>query len=220
MRQNRHRPHFFVYQLGYSVLLVYEVPENVFTSVRPLRREIVEADHGANSNRERVLRELAERTASRAFAIAFDLLGERSEADDAVQEALARAWSSLDQLRDPAAVDGWFFRTLTRVCLRELRRRNMRRRFFIGESTRQRREALIDSVPGADLLLSRRSEIATMLDAIERLPVKQRATLVLRYGHDLTIPEVADMLGVSSGTVKTHLVRGLGKLRTLMEKKR
>lgn len=182
----------------------------------------MESDHGAGAQRERLLRELAERAANRAFAIAYDLLGDRAEADDAVQDALARAWSSLDQLRDPAAMEGWFFRTLTRICLRILRKRQLRRRVggLLRSDQQARREALLDSVPGADQLLARRSDIASLLDAVERLPVKQRAALVLRYGHDLSIAEVADMLGVGSGTVKTHLVRGLERLRSLMENKR
>ena len=46
---------------------------------------------------------------------------------------------------------------------------------------------------------------------------QQRAALVLRYGHDLAVGEIASMLGVELATAKTHLVRGLARLRDLME---
>jgi RNA polymerase sigma-70 factor (ECF subfamily) len=54
--------------------------------------------------------------------------------------------------------------------------------------------------------------------SLERLPSKQRAALVLRYGQELSVGEIAELLGVGQGTVKTHLVRGLKRLRVLMEK--
>ena len=53
--------------------------------------------------------------------------------------------------------------------------------------------------------------------SLDGLAPKQRAAVVLRYGHDLSVAEIADILGVEPATAKTHLVRGLGRLRELME---
>ena len=72
----------------------------------------------------------------------------------------------------------------------------------------------------ADHALAERRDIAAMLGNLEALPAKQRAALVLRYGHDLPVPEVASALGVELATAKTHLVRGLARLRELMEESR
>src|SRR5262249_39047266 len=78
--------------------------------------------------RNRTITELTARVAIRAFRIAYSLLRDRAEAEDAVQEALTKSCQQLDRLQDPAALDGWFFRVLTHGCMRTLRRRRLLRR--------------------------------------------------------------------------------------------
>ena len=167
------------------------------------------------SGRREALGGLAARTARRGHAIARDLLGDAAEAEDAVQESLARACASWERLREPEALDGWFFRVLTTVCLRSLRRRRL------GQALRRFRAggAVEDGDAGWDLVDAQAArpdeglDARRVLAAVGELPVMQRAALVLRYGHDCGVGEIATMLGVGEGTVKTHLVRGLKKLR-------
>src|SRR5215510_1423122 len=80
--------------------------------------------------RSRLLGELAAAPARKGYGIAYDLLGNRAEAEEAVQDALARACESIGDLRDPAAAPAWFLRIVTTQCLRTLRRRRLRRRLF------------------------------------------------------------------------------------------
>src|SRR3977135_1129204 len=80
--------------------------------------------------RSRLISELAAAPARKGYGIAYDLLGNRAEAEEAVQEALARACESIGDLRDPAAAPPWFLRLVTTMCLRTLRRRRLRRRLF------------------------------------------------------------------------------------------
>jgi RNA polymerase sigma-70 factor (ECF subfamily) len=172
------------------------------------------------SGRSEALAGLAARTARRGQAIARDLLGDAAEAEDAVQESLARACAGWERLRAAEALDGWFYRVLTNVCLRSLRRRRLGhalRRLWsggavVGEEDTDAAAAwdLVDAqAPRPDEGLDARR----VLDAVGELPVMQRAALVLRYGHDCGVGEIAAMLGVGEGTVKTHLVRGLKRLR-------
>lgn len=187
--------------------------------------------------RERVLTRLATAAAPRGFRMAMDLLRDRAEAEDAVQEALARACASCERIRDPGAIDAWFYRVLTHLCLRTLRRRRLRRLILGpgpgsgsgGEGAAEvplRAGAEVADVPcaaprpaeRADDTLARRQEVARMLDLLDGLPAMQRVALVLRYGHDRSIAEIAAMLDVKPATVKTHLVRGLRRLRTSMER--
>jgi RNA polymerase sigma-70 factor, ECF subfamily len=184
--------------------------------------------------RSRLLSELADGPARRGHGIAYDLLGNRAEAEEAVQEALAVACENLEDLRDHGAAAGWFLRIVTTTCLRTLRRRRLRRavfgRFFGGEERRDSEERPRSAplaegeIPlhgttssQADTHLADRRDLAAMLSKLEALPAKQRAALVLRYGHDMPVPEVANALGVEVATAKTHLVRGLARLRELME---
>ena len=62
--------------------------------------------------------------------------------------------------------------------------------------------------------------LGALFGRLDDLSPQQRTALVLRYGHDLPVPEIAAMLGVELATAKTHLVRGLARLRDLMEEHR
>jgi RNA polymerase sigma-70 factor (ECF subfamily) len=183
----------------------------------------VRPTEAAAARRERALTQLATATAPRGYRIAFDLLRDRAEAEDAVQEALARACEAADRLREPDAIEGWFYRVLTNVCLRLLRRQRLRR--WLGGGRRGPADVL-DEVPEvtpnpratrADDVLAERQEIAHLLDQLDTLPAQQRVALVLRYGHDRSIADIATMLDVKPATIKTHLVRGLRRLRAAME---
>lgn len=199
--------------------------------------------------RGRMLSELAAGPARKGYAIAYDMLGTRAEAEEAVQEALARACERLDDLRDPAAAPAWFLRIVATTCLRTLRRRRLKRAVFgrwfdragsssehdgdhasSGDDSGSSAASAADDgegpplhgtrAPTAAVTVSERQEVVALLKHLDVLPAKQRAALVLRYGHDMPVPEVAATLGVELATAKTHLVRGLARLRDLMEEHR
>jgi RNA polymerase sigma-70 factor (ECF subfamily) len=193
--------------------------------------------------RSRLLAELAAGPARKGYGIAYDLLGNRAEAEEAVQDALARACESIGDLRDQAAAPAWFLRIVTTQCLRTLRRRRLRRRLFgwMGSTAGGgAKDSDIDVAPThetnssddiATLMHSMngpaprealvgREELGALIGRLRDLSPQQRTALVLRYGHDLPVAEVATLLGVELATAKTHLVRGLARLRDLMEEHR
>ncbi|MCG8416820.1 MAG: sigma-70 family RNA polymerase sigma factor [Proteobacteria bacterium] len=176
----------------------------------------VDAAEPAHERREIILGRLTDKAARRGLRIAQDLLRNPAEAEDAVQDALARACEACDRLRDLEAAESWFYRILTNVCLRGLRRRRLRQLFF-GQANEVAENSAASSETPADRALARQRDVALLVSALDRLPVKQRTALLLRYGHDMSISEIADMLGVKPATVKTHLVRGLHRLRKIME---
>src|SRR3954453_998273 len=90
------------------------------------------ADHSLRraDARSRLLAELAAGPARKGYGIAYDLLGNRAEAEEAVQEALARACENIEDLRDPVAAPAWFLLIVTTMCLRTLRRRKLKRALF------------------------------------------------------------------------------------------
>jgi RNA polymerase sigma-70 factor, ECF subfamily len=185
--------------------------------------------------RSRLLAELAATPARKGYGIAYDLLGNRAEAEEAVQDALARACESIGDLRDPAAAPAWFLRIVTTQCLRNLRRRRLKRKLFgwwpgaiDGEpdtapnSADTGHEDIAERMHAAGApaprdALEGQEALGALLGRLHDLSPQQRTALVLRYGHDLPVAEVANLLGVELATVKTHLVRGLARLRDLME---
>lgn len=188
--------------------------------------------------RGRLLAELAGGPARKGYGIAYDLLGNRAEAEEAVQEALARACEAIADLRDPVAAPAWFLRIVTTMCLRTLRRRKLKRTLLgwipgsasgpAGElevkpdaSTNAIAERMHGSAHAAPVeMLVDREAFGALMSRLDQLSAQQRTALVLRYGHDLGVPEIAELLGVELATAKTHLVRGLAKLRDLMEEHR
>jgi len=193
--------------------------------------------------RTRLLGELAGTPARKGYAIAYDLLRNRAEAEEAVQEALARACEAIDDLRDTDAATGWFLRIVTSMCLRTLRRRKLRRTLlgWLPGSSDTTSAPDVGASPAAaptsadsagediaarmhgegldaprDAMIAR-EELTALLGRLDALSAQQRTALVLRYGHDLGVPEIAELLGVELATAKTHLVRGLARLRDLME---
>ncbi len=179
-------------------------------------------------SRSRLLAELAATPARKGYAIAYDLLRNRAEADEAVQEALARACESIADLRDPAAAPAWFLRIVTTMCLRTLRRRRLKKRLFgwwSGGDNELRTDDIAERMHATAtieprLALEGHQALGAMLSKLDALSPQQRTALVLRYGHDLPVAKVAELLGVELATAKTHLVRGLARLRDLMEEHR
>jgi RNA polymerase sigma-70 factor (sigma-E family) len=143
-----------------------------------------------------------ERRHASLLRTAYLLTGDRHTAEDLVQTALARAWSAWTRIREPAAVDAYVHRTLIHAQRSVWRRRRVH-------------EVLTGGVPepGHSQQGAATDLHEVLWSALAELPRQQRATLVLRYYEDLPNCEIARVLGVSEGTVKSSASRGLAKLR-------
>jgi RNA polymerase sigma-70 factor (sigma-E family) len=130
-----------------------------------------------------------------AYRVAYRFLGSRADAEDAAQEALARAcirWPRVD-----GHAEAWVSRVTANLAIDFLRR---------GRS----QEAVPESPGRLD------ADVATRLDlarSLSSLPKRQREVVILRYLADLPEDAVAAQLGCSRGTVKQHASRGLAALR-------
>jgi RNA polymerase sigma-70 factor (sigma-E family) len=137
----------------------------------------------------------------RAYGVAFQLLGRRSEAEDVAQETLARAFVRWRRIRGYA--EAWVVRVAGNLAIDAWRRRQ--RVDTTGEA--ERRGAI---APGPD---GQRVDLHRALDALSR---RQREVIVLRFLADLPEADVAQALGCSVGSVKQHASRGLATLRASM----
>ncbi|CAL9541647.1 SigE family RNA polymerase sigma factor [Streptomyces sp. enrichment culture] len=143
-----------------------------------------------------------ERRAS-LYATAYHLTGDRFEAEDLLQSALFSTYRAWDRISDKAAVGGYLRRTMTNLHISAWRRRKLNE--YPTEE--------LPETPG-DTDAMRGTELRAVLwQALARLPELQRTMLVLRYYEGRTDPEIADILNISVGTVKSSIWRSLRRLR-------
>jgi len=136
------------------------------------------------------------------FRAAHALTGNRDDAEDLVQTTLVKAYQSWDSVADPAAVDTYVRRVMINTHISVWRRRRID-------------EYPTDQVPdSATADATDDSDLQDLVQgALDRLPRRMRAAVVLRYCDDMSEPEVAAALGVSVGTVKSTVARAVAKLR-------
>lgn len=143
-----------------------------------------------------------ERRAS-LYATAYHLTGDRYEAEDLLQSALFSTYRAWDRISDKAAVGGYLRRTMTNLHISAWRRRKL---------NEYPTEELPETATDTDAM--RGTELRAVLwQALARLPELQRTMLVLRYYEGRTDPEIADILDISVGTVKSSIWRSLRRLR-------
>jgi RNA polymerase sigma-70 factor (sigma-E family) len=146
----------------------------------------------------------------RAYGLAWQLLGNAADAEDACQEALLAAWSAWPRLRDPARFDAWFDRILVNTCIEHLRRRSRRPQVSLPDDP---------DIAGRDTLQGS-VEKDVIGRALGRLNPEHRAAVVLRFWADLSTDAIAERLGVPAGTVRSRLHYALGALRAELESER
>jgi len=138
----------------------------------------------------------------------YRMLGSVHDAEDAVQEALLRAWRSLDRFEGRAAVGTWLYRIATNVCLDELERRPKRAEPVVEPYPDDRLdEAVVPLADPAARYAAREGMELAFLTAIQWLPGRQRAVLVLRDVLGWSAAETADLLGTSTAATNSALQR-------------
>ncbi|ANW18477.1 SigE family RNA polymerase sigma factor [Streptomyces clavuligerus] len=140
---------------------------------------------------------------SSLYATAYHLTGDRFEAEDLLQSALFSTYRAWDRISDKAAVGGYLRRTMTNLHISAWRRRKL---------NEYPTEELPETAGDTDAM--RGTELRAVLwQALARLPELQRTMLVLRYYEGRTDPEIAQILDISVGTVKSSIWRSLRRLR-------
>ena len=149
--------------------------------------------------------ELVDLDGDLCYAIAYRILRDPERAQDAVQQAFLLAWRELPRLRDPERFGPWLHRLLVNACYEELRRH---RRW-----STHIRVLPVDGPSGPDPTVS-----VDDRDAIDRafvrLTPQHRAVFVLHHHAGLPLAEIADIVGVPVGTVKSRLHHATRTLRT------
>jgi RNA polymerase sigma-70 factor (ECF subfamily) len=136
----------------------------------------------------------------RCAIVARRIVLDRAVGDEIAAEAFTRAWVRWPWLRRQASPGGWLVRVTTNLSLDHVRR------------GRRAPAPATPMVAAEDVIVVH----AALVAALGQLPARQRAAVALRYLADLAEADVAAAMGVSAGSVKTHLHRGLARLRSLL----
>jgi len=152
-------------------------------------------------------RRLVERYMKQAYNVAYGFVHDHENARDVMQEALVRAYQALPTFRGDAEFGTWLHRIVMNLSLNQIR----------ANSSRSRHEVRIDDIrePGVtqDAEHEARFLRTHIEQALHELPTLQRSVVILRHMEGLSTRQVSEILQCSEGTVKTHLFRGLKKLR-------
>jgi RNA polymerase sigma-70 factor, ECF subfamily len=149
---------------------------------------------------------LVRRHRDRLWAVALRTLGDQEEAADALQDALISAYRNAGSYRGDSEVTTWLHRVVVNACLDRLRRRRARPSVTLeGREVAARRDDHAATVARLDVRA-----------ALARLPEQQRVALVLVDLEDRSVAEVAELLGVAEGTVKSRCSRSWVALAALL----
>jgi RNA polymerase sigma-70 factor (ECF subfamily) len=152
--------------------------------------------------------------------IAYRFLRDTGEADCAAQESFLRAYQSLDVFREGSTFETWLTRICINWCKDRLKRRRLVLYFHQGPGRDDDSEGPQDVAacpgPSPERRAAGREIRERLREAIETLSPRQRSIFVMKHFEEMSIPEIADLTGLDSGTVKSHLFRAAHKIRERM----
>lgn len=157
----------------------------------------------AQKGNERAFAALVRRNERRLYATAYSILGSSWDASDACQDAFLEAWTKISTLHDPSSFSAWMARIVVNKC--HSARRKTKRLVVVDEVPE--RQAHEEIGPETSLVL---------IEAVGHLDDDHRAVVALRYFADLKVDEIAEILGIPAGTVKSRINRAVGRLRELL----
>jgi RNA polymerase sigma-70 factor (ECF subfamily) len=172
-------------------------------------RQLILASKGGSHEAFRVL---VERHMKQAYDVAYGLLNDHDDAEDVAQEAFVRAYRSLRNFREEAGFGTWLYRIVHNVSLNRVRQKKVRQSREMNPDHRAAAsEARTHSYSET---VDTRAHIER---ALHQLPTLQRSVVILRHLEGMSTQQASRILGCSEGTVKTHLHRGLKKMKRLLE---
>lgn len=162
------------------------------------------------------LDELVRRYQGPLFGLAFRMLGQQAEADDAFQETFLRVYRRRFSYRLGSTVKPWLFQICLNVCRDRLRQKKRRPDVSLDAMVYEPGE----SGPSPEEDVERSERAKEVHTAMSHLSAKHREVLMLSHFQDLSYPEISQLLDIPTGTVKSRVFHALKKLGGLLSKKR
>jgi RNA polymerase sigma-70 factor (ECF subfamily) len=158
---------------------------------------------------------LVQRYQDRLFAAMLQVTGSSEEAEDVVQDAFVRAFLKLDTFQNNSQFFTWLYRIAFNSALSRIRRR--RGTTSLDQARETVGEEPVDSIGAPDERMLRDERVRMVQAALQRLSEDHRAILVLREMEDYAYEDIAEILQISIGTVRSRLSRARSQLRVVLE---
>jgi RNA polymerase sigma-70 factor, ECF subfamily len=155
---------------------------------------------------------LMQRYQRRVFNMVLRMLQDYEEANEITQEAFLAAWRGLPSFRGEALFPAWLYRIAYHCCLRQLERRQRERTLQVVMQAEYILERMNEEKL-AEEIIELRNWQAVVREQLEKLPTRYRLVLILRHLQEMTYEEMAEVLTVPVGTIKTHLFRARNLLK-------
>lgn len=175
--------------------------------------------HLARQGDPRAIQELVEKFRKPLFYYAYNHLGIESEAEDLTQEVLFKAIRALPGFKGDAAIGTWLFRIMVNTCI-DFQRKQSGHRFFsldksFGEEDSVQLE-LKDNGPSPDEIMERLELRSAVLEALKQLSPGHRTIVILHDINSFKYHEIAGIMKISIGTVKSRLFYARRELRKML----
>ena len=160
---------------------------------------------------------LVDRHKDKVFTLAVRLVGNKSEAEELVQDGFMRAYRSLDRFRGDAKFSTWLYRIIYNLCMTRVTRRHTQ-----TETSVMFHEEMIDGVfvddgeVGVDEQMEQEEFNQIVREEVNLLPEKYRIAVTMFYLQEMSYQEMTEIMNLPIGTVKTNLFRGRNLLRKQM----
>ena len=157
------------------------------------------------------------------YNLAYRMLQSEEEAEDVFQETFFKAYKSLDKYKLNYSFFTWLYTVALNICRNRLKKKRRYYMFSIDESLTDDHRLtwqIADSSMAPDILMERKEEMALVNKAVNCLPEKYRVVIVLRYLEGQAYQEIADIIGLPLGTIKTQIHRGRRLIQEYIKKKR
>lgn len=160
--------------------------------------------------------QLVQQHQRRVFNLAFRMLQQYEEANEVTQETFLAAWQGLPSFRGDARFSTWLYRIAYNCALKQLEQRKRDKALQVVIQAEQI-TATIGQEQRVDAALETHARQAMVQEQLSQLPAKYRIVLILRHLQEMTYEEIAEILTMPIGTIKTHLFRARNLLKERLE---
>ena len=162
--------------------------------------------------------QLVETYQDKVYSLCLRMVGDREDAQDLAQEAFVKAWRGLKFYKHEAAFSTWLYRLTSNVCIDFLRQKKRKSALSLTSQEEEEQIDIPDPSPQPEELVLQQQRKEAVADAMSQLEDEFRLVLTLRVVQERSYEEIAEIMDLKVGTVKSRLARAREKLRRILLK--